>query len=40
MEKASGRDFLDYMNERVFQPLGMKSTVAELHEALIYNRAR
>ncbi|XP_018408312.1 PREDICTED: serine beta-lactamase-like protein LACTB, mitochondrial [Nanorana parkeri] len=39
VERASGRKFLDYMMQ-IFRDLGMKNTVPEKHEPIIYKRAR
>ncbi|XP_068131881.1 serine beta-lactamase-like protein LACTB, mitochondrial isoform X1 [Hyperolius riggenbachi] len=39
VERASGKKFLDYMMQ-MFRDLGMKNTVPEEHEPIIYNRAR
>ncbi|XP_077328196.1 serine beta-lactamase-like protein LACTB, mitochondrial isoform X2 [Lithobates pipiens] len=39
VERASGKKFVDYMMQ-MFRDLGMKNTVAEEHEPIIYNRAR
>lgn len=39
VERASGKKFVDYMMQ-MFRDLGMKNTVAEEHESIIYNRAR
>ncbi|XP_063782596.1 serine beta-lactamase-like protein LACTB, mitochondrial isoform X2 [Pseudophryne corroboree] len=39
VERASGQEFLDYMLQ-MFKDLGMKNTVPEEHEPIIYNRAR
>lgn len=40
IESASGKTFLDYMNENIFQPLGMTSTFPEVHTTLLYGRSR
>lgn len=40
VEGASGEPFLDYMQEQVFIPLGMRSTVPEFPDSLIPWRAR
>lgn len=40
VEGASGQSFLDYMQEHVFIPLGMRSTVPEFPDSLIPWRAR
>lgn len=40
VEGASGRAFLDYMREEVFEPLGMHHTVADHPDSLIYQRVR
>ena len=40
IEGASGQDFLPFMHDRVFQPLGMTNTVADENEKIIPNRAR
>lgn len=39
VERASGRRFLDYM-QQMFKDLGMTNTIPEEHEPIIYNRAR
>ncbi|KAE8617159.1 hypothetical protein XENTR_v10008997 [Xenopus tropicalis] len=39
VERASGQKFLEYMKQ-MFKDMGMKDTVAEEHEPIIYNRAR
>ncbi|XP_056428820.1 serine beta-lactamase-like protein LACTB, mitochondrial isoform X2 [Hyla sarda] len=39
VERASGRRFLDYM-QQMFRDLGMTNTLPEEHEPIIYNRAR
>ncbi|KAG8440211.1 hypothetical protein GDO86_006122 [Hymenochirus boettgeri] len=38
VERASGQKFLEYMRQ-MFRDMGMKDTVAEEHEPIIYNRA-
>jgi serine beta-lactamase-like protein LACTB len=40
IESASGEDFLDFMHDRVFVPLGMLDTVADENEKIIKFRAR
>ncbi|MBV9774532.1 MAG: beta-lactamase family protein [Gemmatimonadetes bacterium] len=40
VEGASGQEFLAHMRERVFLPLGMRSTVAEHQDSIIEGRAR
>lgn len=40
VEAASGEDFLGYMQRRVFDPIGMKNTVADHVDSLIAFRAR
>jgi len=40
VEGASGEDFLTYMRAHVFQPLGMRHTVADHPDSLIYERTR
>ncbi|GAB5518696.1 MAG: serine hydrolase domain-containing protein [Rhodothermales bacterium] len=40
VEGASGQDFLTYMREQVFAPLGMHHTVADHVDSLIVQRAR
>lgn len=40
VEGASGENFLDYMNARVFAPLGLKNTTADDNEKIIPHRAR
>lgn len=39
VERASGRRFLDYM-QQMFKDLGMTNTLPEEHEPIVYNRAR
>ncbi|KAM4747587.1 serine beta-lactamase-like protein LACTB, mitochondrial [Rhinophrynus dorsalis] len=39
VERASGQKFLDYMMQ-MFRDMGMKNTLPEEHEPIIYNRAR
>ncbi len=38
MERASGADFLPFMRERVFRPLGMRNTVADYTDSIIVGR--
>lgn len=38
IEGASGQDFLTYMQENVFEPLGMISTTADINRRIISNR--
>ncbi len=40
VEGASGEDFLTYMRAHVFQPLGLRHTVADHPDSLIYERTR
>jgi len=40
IEKASGQDFLSYMHDKVFLPLGMQDTVADESDKIIPDRAR
>jgi serine beta-lactamase-like protein LACTB len=40
IEGASGQDFLSFMRDKVFLPLGMSDTVADENEKIILNRAR
>lgn len=40
VEGASGQAFLDYMREEVFEPLGMRHTVADHPDSLIVQRVR
>ncbi len=40
MENASGEEFLSFMKEKVFKPLGMKSTFADHITPIIKNRSR
>ena len=40
IEGASGQDFLSFMREKVFQPLGIQDTVADEPDRIIANRAR
>jgi serine beta-lactamase-like protein LACTB, mitochondrial len=39
MERAAGEPFVSYMTRRVFEPLGMRHTVAEYPDSLIPDRA-
>jgi serine beta-lactamase-like protein LACTB, mitochondrial len=40
IEGASGQDFLSFMHEKVFSPLGMQDTLADDSDKIIPNRAR
>lgn len=40
VEGASGQNFLPYMRAHVIRPLGLRHTVADHTDSLIYNRAR
>ncbi len=40
IEGASGQDFLSFMRDKVFLPLGMQDTVADESDEIILNRAR
>jgi CubicO group peptidase (beta-lactamase class C family) len=40
IEGASGQDFLSFMHNKVFQPLGMSDTLADENERIVANRAR
>jgi CubicO group peptidase (beta-lactamase class C family) len=40
IQGIAGEPFLDYMRSAVFDPLGMRETVAEHVDSLIYHRAR
>ena len=40
MEKASGKDFLKFMNEEVFKALKLNNTCQDLTDSIIYNRSR
>jgi CubicO group peptidase (beta-lactamase class C family) len=40
VEGAAGKDFLSYMEEAVFAPLGMRSTVADFNNRIIFQRTR
>ena len=40
VESAAGRGFLDYMEQEIFQPLGMRQTVADRTELIISDRTR
>jgi CubicO group peptidase (beta-lactamase class C family) len=40
IEGASGQDFLSFMRDKVFLPLGMQDTVADERDKIILNRAR
>ena len=39
VEGASGQDFLGYMQEHVFDPVGMRDTVPDLNDRIILNRS-
>ncbi len=39
-EVASGQDFLSFMHDKVFSPLGMQDTLADESDKIIPNRAR
>lgn len=39
VEGASGMNFLDYMDENVFQPLQMKNTIADMNDSIIVHRS-
>lgn len=40
IEGASGQSFLDYMNAKVFTPLGLKNTAADENDKIIAHRTR
>jgi CubicO group peptidase (beta-lactamase class C family) len=40
MEGASGTDFLTFMRDEVFEPLGLRHTVADRNEAIVPDRTR
>ena len=40
IENRSGRDFLDYLRETVFEPLGMHSTGADYADSIVPHRVR
>lgn len=40
VEAASGRDFLGYMDENVFQRLGLRDTVADYSDVIVFGRTR
>lgn len=40
MEQASGKDFLRFMKEEVFDPLGLKNTVPDMNDSIIDHRTR
>jgi serine beta-lactamase-like protein LACTB, mitochondrial len=40
IEGASGQDFLSFMHDKVFSPLGMQDTLADESDKIIPNRAR
>jgi len=40
IEGASGQDFLSFMHDKLFLPLGMQDTVADENDKVISNRAR
>lgn len=40
VEKAAGESFLKYMQQRVFTPLRMEHTVADIVDSIIVNRSR
>jgi len=40
IESVTGKPFLDYMRDNILRPLGMTKTMPELHDKIIYGRAR
>jgi CubicO group peptidase (beta-lactamase class C family) len=40
IEGASGQDYLSYMQQHVFDPVGMRHTIADLNAQIVPNRAR
>ncbi|WP_173003191.1 serine hydrolase [Chitinophaga sp. SYP-B3965] len=40
IESAAGKDFLSYMRDSIFTPLGMKGTIADYSDSIIPNRVR
>jgi CubicO group peptidase (beta-lactamase class C family) len=40
VEATSGRDFLGYMDENVFQRLGLRDTVADYNDVIVFGRTR
>ena len=40
IETASGQDFLDFMRDKIFLPLGMQETVPDENGRIIHHRAR
>src|SRR6266404_2815852 len=40
IEGASGQEFLSFMHDKVFLPLGMQDTLADESDKIIFNRAR
>lgn len=38
MESASGEPFLEFMRDRVFEPLGLRHTVPDQNAAIVYDR--
>lgn len=40
MESASGTDFLTFMRDEVFEPLGLRHTVADRNDAIVSERTR
>jgi serine beta-lactamase-like protein LACTB, mitochondrial len=40
IEGAAGQDFLSFMHDKVFLPLGMQDTLADASDKIILNRAR
>ena len=40
LEKVSSKQFLQYMDDHIFKPLGMSATGGEFHQPIVYNRAR
>ena len=40
VEGASGQQYLTYMQQQVFDPLGMRHTIADLNAQIVPNRAR
>lgn len=39
IEGVSGDNYLDYMDENIFKPLGMNNTIADMTDSIIINRA-
>jgi serine beta-lactamase-like protein LACTB, mitochondrial len=40
IESATNKDFLDYMHDSVFAPMGLKNTVPDVNDSIIPYRVR